>query len=89
MFHEIFRPLKARMFAGAIGSVLCVLALMGSATTAHAQGCVAAHSNQAPMDELCDSDTTRGVDGGAWIHRLTVNVGYRVFSSEYYFVGTQ
>jgi hypothetical protein len=89
MFHEIFRPLNAKMRAGAIGSVLCVLALMGSATTAHAQGCVAAHSNQAPMDELCDSDTTRGVDGGAWIHRLTVNVGYRVFSSEYYFVGTQ
>jgi hypothetical protein len=53
---------------------------------AFAQGCVAAHSNQRPMDQLIKSD-----GGGAWngfsIHNLTVNIGYRVFNSNKYFIG--
>jgi hypothetical protein len=55
---------------------------------AAAQGCVAAHSNQRSMDEL-----VRAFDGGTrygWsIHNLTVDVGYRFFNSNKYFIGDQ
>src|ERR1700754_2956508 len=51
-----------------------------------AQGCVAAHTNQRSMDEL-----VRAFDGGTrhgWsIHNLTVDVNYRVFNSNKYFIG--
>jgi hypothetical protein len=53
-----------------------------------AQGCVAAHSNQRNMDEL-----VKDYDGGShglWsIHNLTLDIGYRVFNSNKYFVGDQ
>lgn len=55
---------------------------------ASAQGCVAAHSNQRPMDQLVKTDD--GGDSGAWsIHNLTVDIGYRVFNSNKYFQGTK
>ncbi len=51
-------------------------------------GCVAAHSNQRSMDEL-----VRSLDGGTkygWsIHNLTVDIGYRFFNSNKYFIGDQ
>jgi hypothetical protein len=51
-----------------------------------AQGCVAAHSNQRSMDEL-----VKAWDGGTrygWsIHNLTVDIGYRFFNSNKYFIG--
>ena len=56
-------------------------------TSAHAQGCVAAHSNQGTMDELCDGGAPGS--GSGWIHKLTVDVGWRTFSSNKYFVGTK
>jgi hypothetical protein len=63
-------------------------AIIPLASDALAQGCVAAHSNQRPMDQLIKSD-----GGGAWngfsIHNLTVDIGYRVFNSNKYFIGDQ
>jgi hypothetical protein len=53
----------------------------------HAQGCVAAHSNQGTMDELCDGAANDST-GNGYLHRLTVDLGYRVFSSNKYFIGT-
>ena len=54
--------------------------------TGFGQGCVAAHSNQRSMDEL-----VRSFDGGTrygWsIHNLTVDIGYRFFNSNKYFIG--
>jgi hypothetical protein len=62
------------------------VAMIFSSTIAFAQGCVAAHSNQRPMDQLISSD-----GGDAWhgfsIHNLTLNIGYRVFNSNKYFIG--
>ncbi len=53
-----------------------------------AQGCVAAHANQRPMDQLVSSD-----EGHVWsgfsVHNLTLDIGYRVYSSNKYFQGTK
>jgi hypothetical protein len=67
-------------------SALALAVLIAGAVPAHAQGCVAAHSNQQSMDSLCGPgfDST----GHGWMHRLTLNIGYRVFSSNKYFIGT-
>jgi len=71
---------------------LCVLfALIAMALAsgrAIAQGCVAAHSNQRPMDQLVKSDAG-GSSSGWSIHNLTVDIGYRVFNSNKYFQGTK
>jgi hypothetical protein len=57
-----------------------------------AQGCVAAHTNQGVMSELCsgnDDHEHMQAMGSHWIkNRLTVNVGWRSFSSFRHFVGT-
>ena len=70
---------------------LAVLLILAATTLtsriAFAQGCVAAHSNQRPMDELVKSDEV-GVVSGFSIHNLTLNIGYRVFNSNKYFIGT-
>jgi hypothetical protein len=69
-----------------------LLLLIALATTiftsnnAFGQGCVAAHSNQRTMDQLVKSDGG-GAQGGFSIHNLTVDIGYRVFNSNKYFVG--
>lgn len=53
-----------------------------------AQGCVAAHSNQRPMDQLVKTD--EGGTSGYWsMHNLRVDIGYRVFNSNKYFQGTK
>lgn len=59
-----------------------------STTSAFAQGCVAAHSNQRPMDQLIKFESA-GAPGRFSIHNLTVAVGYRVFNSNKYFVGNE
>ena len=69
-----------------------VLALLAAASPlatyyASAQGCVAAHSCQRSMDELIHSDG--GAPSSNWIHNLRVDIGYRVFNSNKYFIGTQ
>jgi hypothetical protein len=70
-------------------------ALLWSAPPAHAQGCLAAHANQRMMDELCtsSSEQSSGHSSGEradWIHnRLTVNLGFRTYSSFRHFVGTE
>ncbi len=49
--------------------------------SAHAQGCIAARSNQGIMGELCDGDTVSSSSGRnhdpEWLRRLTVNIGFR------------
>jgi hypothetical protein len=89
MGYRRIRSWIARAGANAIGSALCVLVLCGSGTVARAQGCVAAHSSQRAMDELCDTDNSQGRTGSGFLHRLTLTIGYRNFSSEFYFIGTQ
>jgi hypothetical protein len=54
---------------------------------ADAQGCVAAHSNQRAFDDLFHSDWG-GFVSPTKLHNLTVDIGYRVFNSNKYFVGT-
>ncbi|WP_263367208.1 hypothetical protein [Edaphobacter bradus] len=68
---------------------LIAIAMVGwMSGRALAQGCVAAHSNQRSMNEL-----VKLYDGGSrqgWsIHNLTVDIGYRVFNSNKYFIGDQ
>ena len=75
---------KIRVLMALAGVAFGVLA----GTRGFAQGCVAAHSNQRSMDEL-----VRAFDGGTrhgWsIHNLTVDVNYRVFNSNKYFIGDE
>lgn len=63
---------------------LCAAALLLSTVAVHAQGCVAAHTYQCSMDELVSGTTMTG--GGGSLHALTVDVGYRVFNSNKYFI---
>lgn len=70
-----------------VKAILLLCAAVMTGTRAHAQGCVAAHSNQKAMDELV-SDGNDSTHSGLSIHNLIVNVGYRVFNSNKYFVGT-
>lgn len=71
----------------ALAAVLC--AIFAGAGSAAAQGCVAAHSDQPPMDEMLSNAYGSGsADGPSWLHHLTVTAGYRVFSSNQYFIGT-
>jgi hypothetical protein len=72
----------------ALAMGVCVLAVLAlSGRTAAAQGCVAAHSNQRSFDALVSSDKGGEVSSD-WIHNLTVDIGYRVFNSNKYFVGS-
>ena len=71
--------------------LLAGLFVGGPFLAAHAQGCVAARSNQGAMDELCGGGSlyeSSSPHEPAWLRRLTVNVGYRNFSSFRHFVGT-
>jgi hypothetical protein len=54
---------------------------------AFAQGCVAAHSNQRTMDQLVKFDEGGAHRSGFSLHNLTVDIGYRVFNSNKYFIG--
>jgi hypothetical protein len=67
--------------------LLMTAAITFAGGNAFAQGCVAAHSNQRAFDELLPSETSGSVSGSK-IHNLIVDIGYRVFSSNKYFVGT-
>ena len=65
---------------------VCVIGL-AAARFAAAQGCVAAHSYQPSFDELISTDKG-GQVSNKWIHNLTVDIGYRAFNSNKYFVGS-
>src|SRR5215813_5878337 len=78
---------RARLFL-----LIPLAATIFSNTSALAQGCVAAHSNQRSMDQLVQVDELFKTDaastmGHLSIHNLTVDIGYRVFNSNKYFVG--
>jgi hypothetical protein len=67
------------------------LALAGlalSALSASGQGCVAAHSDQRPFSQLIAPELAAQPASPSHIHNLTVNIGYRVFNSNKYFVGS-
>ncbi len=67
--------------------VLLSFAFLASALSLHAQGCVAAHSYQCTMDELVSGAPQ--ASGSGRLHALTLDIGYRVFNSNKYFIGTQ
>jgi hypothetical protein len=70
-----------------IGAFILFAAVASLTSNAHAQGCVAAHSSQRTLNELV-SDADEHTPGGLSIHNLTLNLGYRVFNSNKYFIGT-
>jgi len=59
--------------------------LAGAFHSAHAQGCVAARSNQGIMDELCGGDSVSSSSANnrdpKWLRPLTVPVRCREFNS--------
>jgi hypothetical protein len=74
----------------ALGALVVLFALAVNAAPARAQGCVAARSNQHQMGELCGAtEYSSGHNQSNWLHRLTLNLGYRNFSSFRHFVGTE
>ncbi|MBT9331686.1 hypothetical protein [Paracidobacterium acidisoli] len=75
------------MKTGKYAVALLLAAAAAASGRAFAQGCVAAHSSQHTMDELV-TDLNDGASGGFNIHNLILNIGYRVFNSNKYFVGT-
>ena len=80
---------KASTSFKVVVNLFAAFALTAGSSLAFGQGCVAAHSNQRPVDEILSNAYQDGhADGSNWIHRLTLNVGYRVFNSNKYFVGT-
>jgi len=70
-----------------LSSLIIIAAFASLGGNALAQGCVAAHSNQRAFDELLPGDTGGPVSSNK-LHNLTVDIGYRVFNSNKYFVGT-
>lgn len=58
--------------------------------SAHAQGCVAAHSPQPVISGLDATSeyASRRFEAGDWIHGLTVTTGYRVYNSYKHYIGT-
>ena len=78
------------LFKRKVVSIALAMAGLGG-QWAWAQGCVAAHSNQRSFDELMSSarqDASQS-SGHNWMHNLTVDIGYRVFSSNKYFQGSR
>jgi hypothetical protein len=75
-------------YARKMALLLAAAGLVLGARGAVAQGCVAAHSNQRTFDELVKSDQS-GEVSSKWYHNLTLDLGYRVFNSNKYFVGSQ
>ena len=74
--------------ANKLALLLAAAGMVLAGREAAAQGCVAAHSNQRTFDELINSD--RGGDvASKWYHNLTLDIGYRVFNSNKYFVGSK
>src|ERR1700712_261819 len=76
-----------------IKRLLAVAAMFSAGLTSTyvvAQGCVAAHSTQHTMDELVGPVLLTGSGDGYKHfspHNLTVDIGYRVFNSNKYFIG--
>jgi hypothetical protein len=69
-------------------ALTALAATIFSSSSAFAQGCVAAHSNQRTMDQLLKFDSAAPPSRFS-IHNLSVDIGYRVFNSNKYFIGDQ
>jgi hypothetical protein len=90
VFNATRRNYPLNRLGALFALVFTPLLLLSSASSALAQGCVAAHSQPQSEDVLLSNAYH---DGGApggheWLHRLTLNIGYRSFSSNEYFIGT-
>jgi hypothetical protein len=68
--------------------LVALAATIFSSSSALAQGCVAAHSNQRTMDQLIKFESAAPPSRFS-IHNLSVDIGYRVFNSNKYFVGNE
>src|SRR5882757_5929563 len=68
--------------------LIALAATIFSNSSAFAQGCVAAHSNQRTMDQLIKFDSAAPPSRFS-IHNLSVDIGYRVFNSNKYFIGDE
>ena len=71
-----------------VPSLLLSVCITLATADASAQGCVAAHTNQRVISQLV---TTDGGHAGPLfsIHNLTLDIGYRVFNSNKYFIGSE
>lgn len=67
---------------------IAVVLTYGTAASALGQGCVAAHSSAPSMDQLAPGYVVPEGASKFSIHNLTLSIGYRVFNSNKYFVGT-
>jgi hypothetical protein len=74
-------------FANRAALLIAAAGMTCIGTAAIAQGCVAARSNQRVIDGLT-AFNTGGEVSPTWRHNLTVDIGYRVFNSNKYFVGS-
>jgi hypothetical protein len=74
-------------FSKSLRVFLATCCIFPAAASAYGQGCVAAHTNQRVISELVTSDGG-GPSSRFSIHNLTVNIGYRVFSSNKYYQGS-
>lgn len=71
-------------------AVALPLSLFSLQSSAHAQGCVAAHSPQPVISGLdpTSSTTIAHSDGTNFLHGLTISAGYRVYNSYRHYIGT-
>ncbi|HKO17951.1 MAG TPA: hypothetical protein VJU82_03605, partial [Acidobacteriaceae bacterium] len=74
----------------AVVSLFVPLALAVLPVTAHAQGCVAAHSPQPVIAGLdpTSEQSRRSFSSGGLLHGLTVTTSFRTYSSFRHYIGT-
>jgi hypothetical protein len=82
--------MKSSMKLAAAVSAVLAVSLFCPPPSAHAQGCVAAHSPQPVISGLDATSeyAARRFEAGDWIHGLTVTTGYRVYNSFRHYIGT-
>ena len=76
----------AKSLSLSLSLAAAVAVAVGGGQPARAQGCVAAHTNQRTLSELVRSEDSFGSPFS--LHNLSVDIGYRVFSSNKYFQGS-
>ncbi len=79
---------RPQRFGQRFALVLAFAGALTATSSALGQGCVAAHSNARIMDELVPGYSSPESGSHFSIHNLNVTIGYRVFNSNKYFVGT-
>jgi hypothetical protein len=81
--------MKVFLSSGMAFSAVLVIALAFTQPSAHAQGCVAAHSPQPLIAGLDPSSVSGGRHSASGLlHGLTVTTGFRTYSSFRHYIGT-